>query len=346
VVADVLPRDDDALPRHHVVIAGTGRAGTSFIVRFLAECGLDTGMPSEFDARAQAGHEQHLLNRDAPYVVKDPWLFAYCEGIDPGEVAIDALLVPVRELLASATSRILQERISMAEGPWLDWPLSDTNGVVTAGAVYSLDPVDQARILAVGFHRLIHWATVQQIPLFLLEFPRIVDDGEYLLESLWPWLGHHCEKADARAAFEAVADPRLVRVGSPDVADGPDRASIQTASVDRQAMVMLVKERDANLKTANGQLAETRDALLESQARQAAAATELIEIQGRLAGAERQLSEAKGSISARDVALYESQRHLDAATKEISALRGTLSWRVTRPLRRVRTLFPLKRSQE
>ena len=70
--------------RRHAVIAGTGRAGTSFLVRFLKACGLDTGateMP--FDARARAGLERNLLDEGAAYVVKDPWLFVVLRSDRP-----------------------------------------------------------------------------------------------------------------------------------------------------------------------------------------------------------------------------------------------------------------------
>ena len=334
VVADPVPRVDEGLPRHHAVIAGTGRAGTSFLVRFLGRCGLDTGSPHDFfDERARAGLEHYLLDDHAPYVVKDPWLFSYCNHVDPGAIAVDALLVPVRELMAAATSRILQERIAMAEGPRAGWPPSDVNGVVTAGAVYSLDPVDEARILAVGFHRLIHWATAQQVPLFLLEFPRIVNDGRYLIESLWPWLGNHCDRVRAQSAYAAVADPYLVRVGAGHHhTNGAHNASIDSTRLDREAMAILIQEREALLASANDELAETREDLAENQAR-------LAETESRLAETEGRLVETERFLALRDVALAEHQMRLDAVISELNAVRGTMSWRLTGPLRTAKGLL-------
>ena len=238
------------------MIAGTGRAGTSFLVRFLGACGLDTGEPELFfDARARAGLESNLLDERAPYVVKDPWLFAYCDQIDPDEVEVEALLVPIRDLTAAATSRILQERIAMADSYWSDLPPSDVHGLVAGGAVYSLDPVDEARILAVGFHRLILWATARQIPLFLLEFPRIVTDAEYLVDTLWPWLGSRCDRERAMCAFASVADRDLVRVDGTQVSSPAERAS-EAENLDRAAMSYLLKEREANLRAARDKVAE------------------------------------------------------------------------------------------
>ena len=217
---------DQASPRRHAVIAGTGRAGTSFLVRFLEHCGLETGSKDQpVHLLARAGLEHNLFDDEAPYVVKDPWFFTYCDGVDDLDIGIDVLLVPIRDLWAASTSRILQERVAMVEeDPWSTLPVSSVHGAVAGGAVYSLDPVDQARILAVGFHRLIHWATTRGIPLILLDFPRIVNDGEYLVDTLWPWLGQHCERGHAMAAFAAVADPDQVRIAESETLDPIDGA--------------------------------------------------------------------------------------------------------------------------
>ncbi len=333
MVADPVPDVHDSLPRHHVVIAGTGRAGTSFLVRFLNLCGLDTGTSTDsFDERAKAGLEHNLLDEHAPYVVKDPWLFAYCERVDLGAVNVDALLVPVRELMAAASSRLLQERVAMAEGPWPDWPPSDVHGMVTGGVVYSLDPVDQARILAVGFHRLIHWATVGRIPLILLEFPRIVNDGEYLIETLWPWLSNHCDRETAQGAFAAVADPQLVRLETLQQADTSQEVSLDTSTLDREAMRIVLQEHKALLTNANDQLAQTREVLVEIQARLVETEGSLIETQGRLA-------ETEGSLADRDEVIREYQMQLDAVIRELNALQASLSWRMTWPIRRLRARY-------
>ncbi len=314
------------------MIAGTGRAGTSFLVRFLDRCGLDTASSTDFfDIRSRAGPEHNLFDDNVPYVVKDPWFFTYCDEVDPGAIAIDALLVPVRELMAASTSRILQERIALAEGPRTHGPASDVSSGVTAGVVYSLDPVDEARILAVGFHRLIHWATVHEVPLFLLEFPRIVNDREYLVETLWPWLGAHCNKEEARAAFSVVADPLLVRVETPRGSDVARRTSVDAERLDRNAMGILLKEREDLLAVTKDELAEARESSAESERR-------LTYAQDRLAEAQETIVETKRALAHVGSALGEMQAHFRAATAEVDALRHTWSWRLTKPLRWAGTL--------
>jgi len=240
----------------HAVIAGTGRAGTSFLVKFFDACGLETSVDeANWHERARAGFE-HSLSADgpAPYVVKDPWLFAYCEELDLSEVHIDALIVPIRELSAAAESRIHQERMSLIETWARQMPNVQVAGSTPGGALYSLDVVDQARILAVGFHRLLHWAVSNELPVFLLTFPRFVEDPDYLLRALWPWLGEHCTIEAARRAFEATAEPGAVRVARGQ-ASTPSRAIAlgtgepDPVALDRAALVERIDELTRALAT-------------------------------------------------------------------------------------------------
>ncbi len=203
--------------RHHALIAGTGRAGTSFLVDFLGACGFETGDAPWFE-RARAGVERTLDPGDPtlPYVIEDPALGHYCEQLDLAEFTIDVLIVPVRELSLAAASRVLH----------------------------------QERLLAVGFHRLVRWATIHDLPLVLLDFPRLVEDCDYLLASLSPWLGQHCDGATARAAFAASARASEIRVCE---LDGRERA---TRTLDRMALVQRIERVDASAR--RGALGERR----------------------------------------------------------------------------------------
>lgn len=74
-------------PERHLVIAGTGRAGTSFLVRYLTELGLDTtltrkGDAAGWDVEANAGLEDLVVaGKSLPYVVKSAWMGEYIEQI-------------------------------------------------------------------------------------------------------------------------------------------------------------------------------------------------------------------------------------------------------------------------
>lgn len=74
-------------PRHHLLIAETGRAGTSVLVRPLTACGLDTELLHNpavpWDSVANAGAETFPLSPgDHPYVIKTPWAYQYIQQIE------------------------------------------------------------------------------------------------------------------------------------------------------------------------------------------------------------------------------------------------------------------------
>jgi hypothetical protein len=257
--------------RHHAVIAGTGRAGTTFLVQFLAACGLETSGEDEpaYFPRARAGLEHSLLSTEAlPYIVKDSWLFAYCNAVDLDAIAIDALIIPMRDLMDAATSRVLQERIGIVDTGWRHRPLSHVQGATPGGVLFSLDAMDQARLLAVGFYELLFWAVTSGIPLFLLEFPRLIEDDTYLVRTLWPWLSTLCDEDRAYVAFQRIADLGRVRVASGNRLAGSSvlPGSRSHADLDRAAMVALLDEQSAELTTTQAELTTTQAELTTTQA--------------------------------------------------------------------------------
>lgn len=85
-------------------------------------------------------------------------------------------------------------------------------GVVPGGTVYSLNPIDQARLLSMGFHQVIHACVKKRVPLIFLEFPRFITDGKYLYEQLRPVLAGIDSSAAIRAHAQ-TAQPDKVRIG-------------------------------------------------------------------------------------------------------------------------------------
>ena len=179
----------------HIVISGTGRAGTSFLVAWLAACGLDVG---EFPdggwyAEADAGLERTVLppapdDPPLPRVVKDPWLPSYLDRVDLALTPVDVLIVPVRRLADAAASRIRLEKADIHRRV-PGWPTeSGVFGRVPGGVLYSYAEADVERLLAVAFHGLLRWAVENDVPTVLLDYPRLLDDPVYLCDRLAPWL--------------------------------------------------------------------------------------------------------------------------------------------------------------
>jgi hypothetical protein len=212
-------------PRGHLFIGGTGRAGTSFLVRYLAEMGLDTQLSrcrpiTDWDEAANAGLENIALlesPEELPYVVKSPWLYEIIdEIIERRALRIETVIIPVRQLAEAAMSRSLVELRAIHEtAPWMamlhkTW---EGWGYTPGGAVFSLNPLDQARLMAVGFHVLIEKLVAAEIPILFLEFPRLAQDGVYLFNKLRPWLPATISQDQALGAHRRIADPEKIRVG-------------------------------------------------------------------------------------------------------------------------------------
>jgi hypothetical protein len=259
--------------RQHLVISGTGRAGTSFLVRFLEACGLPAGGDdARWYERARAGGEHPLdAEMDLPYVVKDPSLWTYCQTLDLTTIHIDGLLVPIRDLTEAAGSRILQERAAIAETGWQRLPGIDVYGRVPGGALYSLLVADQMRILAVGFHGLLRWAVSNNIPTLLLDFPRIVEDAEYLIDRLSSLPVPQLDRETALAAHARIAEPKKIRLRGTAARKDESFELARSRSdeyLDREALVLRIREMEAErtlqqsaAEAVQGRLDETGAAL-------------------------------------------------------------------------------------
>ena len=97
------------MAKHHVIISGTGRAGTTCLVQVLTALGLDTGftdLTSAVHANCHAGMEWNISHPNAPYFIKSPWLCDALEDVlEHEDMVIDHALIPMRDLYTAAESR-------------------------------------------------------------------------------------------------------------------------------------------------------------------------------------------------------------------------------------------------
>jgi hypothetical protein len=208
--------------KRHLIIGGTGRSGTSLLVKYLTECGLETHISQNpnfwWDENAAAGLENlPLPEGDSPYVIKSPWLFECVDAlVQRKDVTVDAVIMPVRNLVEAAASRsILELRARHAASNYIDGMKTwETWGVTPGGTVYSINPLDQARILAVGFQKTIHILVKHEIRIVFLDFPRLVEDGDYLYEKLKDFLPQNLGKECALKAHTKLVDLSKVRTGA------------------------------------------------------------------------------------------------------------------------------------
>lgn len=163
---------------NHIVISGTGRAGTSFLVQMLTELGLDTGyMPDGIklhpDSRAGLEHDMRNATR-LPYIVKDPRFCDYCEEIfSKDKFHVSLVIIPVRKLEDAAESRRsiyhLNQKIN---------PKKSTHG---GGLFNTTDPDKQEEALAISFFNLIEKCTKYDVAMLFISYPLMLTDPEYLL---------------------------------------------------------------------------------------------------------------------------------------------------------------------
>ncbi|KAF1067250.1 hypothetical protein [Variovorax sp.] len=261
--------------KHHLLIAGTGRAGTTFLVQYLSECGLDTHIARDqyrgYDEDANAGLEDLPLNDpDAPYVIKSPWLFEYVERVLADEqTVVDAVVIPMRGIVEAAASRAVNELRARHAMPGLhdDCKQWETWGTTAGGVVYSLNPIDQARLLALGFHELLHALVKRNVPIVLLDFPRFIEDPDYLYGALSATLGDSVDRASALRAHARVAEPSKVRIGrelaepaaGAEAVGAPRLAFPNHAALDRSALKRELANASRRVAQLERQIAELRN---------------------------------------------------------------------------------------
>lgn len=198
---------DDQPRRHHTIISGTGRAGTTFLVKLLTNLGLDTGfrpdlMPTY--ANCNAGLEADLFAPGAPYIVKNPYL---CEQIDEvltrPEIVIDHAIIPMRSLEAAAESRRFVNRTS-------DRSLYPEDVDVPGGLWGTADPARQEEILARRLHNLMVGLARSGARVILVHYPRLTRDPAYLFGKLGPILGPSIDLDRFTEVFHRTVEPELV----------------------------------------------------------------------------------------------------------------------------------------
>jgi hypothetical protein len=191
-----------------IIIAGSGRAGTSFLVQLLTHAGLDTGWtPDEdgFNPEIRAGCEypwppepsRESFARMARVLKSPEWSFRLREYVERGYLEVDHVFIPVRDLRQAAHSRI---------EAGLYWGVDDASGSPVAA---------QEEVLARALGRLMETVVVLDLPHTYLRFPDLVDSADYcysrLCEGLPELRGERWRERFPRS-HAALAKPESVRM--------------------------------------------------------------------------------------------------------------------------------------
>jgi hypothetical protein len=193
-----------ANPKHHLIISGTGRAGTTFLVQLFTQLGLDTGFSdpnAKISEHTNAGMEWDLRRRpNAPYIIKSP---ALCDRLEEllasGDYVVDHALIPVRDLFSAAESR--RDVARKGDFKFLT-PLR-------RGWRRLRNPDQQEMALTGHLYQLIYTLARHDIPTTLLFFPRLANDPEYLFRKV-QFMMPGVEYSKFEVAFKAVSRPDLI----------------------------------------------------------------------------------------------------------------------------------------
>lgn len=200
----------------HILIGGTGRAGTTLLVQYFTALGFDTGYDldhalNKVDNISRAGLEHPYkktleAGRRLAYVAKSP---AYgknlVDDLTSGALVVKHCIIPVRELTAAAESRRHVSRQAVAAGRAPD---EVHRGGVLGGPEAAKN---QEQRLAVQFHRLIHTMLSFDVPIHFLKFPEFAKGQQDVFEALRPIMDEHgVSREESDAALATVLRPEYI----------------------------------------------------------------------------------------------------------------------------------------
>jgi hypothetical protein len=201
----------------HILIGGTGRAGTTLLVQWFTVLGFDTGFTVEealgrVDPISNAGLE-HSLSRTLevgerlPHVAKSPWFGPKLgDYIDRGELHVEAAILPLRDLTEAAESR---RRVSQRAAEAGHDPLKHPGGIL--GGARPGASKKQEQQLARRFYDLVHTLVSHDVPTYFLRFPEFARGQQDPYVALAPLLeSHGVSHEEATAALARVVRPELI----------------------------------------------------------------------------------------------------------------------------------------
>jgi hypothetical protein len=178
-------------PEGKIVIAGTGRAGTTLLVQLLTDLGLDTGFAPDapIDENVRAGLERAVDEPGGPRIVKSPELSRRLGSVlARGDVVVDHVIIPIRDLDVATASRVRN----------------------TWGGLFGTNRATRQRAaLATMLAQLLQTVAEYDLDHTLLWFPRFALDADYTFGKL-SFLAPAIDRDSWRRALAARVDPTLI----------------------------------------------------------------------------------------------------------------------------------------
>ena len=193
----------------HIIISGTGRAGTTFLVQYLTAIGFDTGYSIEealtaVDEISFAGLEQNYYARKFPYVVKSPYLTDHLGTLlAQRRMRVAYAIIPMRDLFGAAQSR---RRVY--------WELAarGLNPLKHFGTIWKTkNPNNQESALAIQLYKIIVTLAQYDVPTQFLIYPDFVKAHDTLYACLGHILSlHGVSREESLQAYQRVVQLHLI----------------------------------------------------------------------------------------------------------------------------------------
>lgn len=154
-----------------ILITGTGRSGTTFLVALLTELGCDTGFSKEnymdhVFKNCLGGLEHPSVTKDNAFILKNPYFCIQIPEIINDGFNIKMIYIPFRDINFVANSR-------------------KKHGIGAAGGVWLTDNPDaQEEKLYYALGKLISDVVFYSIPFEFINFDRMISSPKYLFEKL------------------------------------------------------------------------------------------------------------------------------------------------------------------
>lgn len=206
-----------------VIIVGSGKCGTTFLMRLLTVLGLDTGYSTDnmhlhISETSNGGLEWPIRGRKSkhpsPRIIKNPKLcLDLLERMDRWGWNIEHLYISIRDFKLVAKHRFYRNKISKVE----DTVISDLKGEKGEKQKEFIGSLSDEEVLHIKAMRaastvgyLMEQLTKVEIPYTLINFPRSVDDPEYCWSKL-KYLVEGMDKQNFLRAHQRTVDLKKVR---------------------------------------------------------------------------------------------------------------------------------------
>ena len=181
----------------HIIITGTGRTGTTFLVQLYTILGFDTGfsdIKENYHKNCNAGMEINPFGtKNLPHIIKYPGLCDRLGDFLEKGNKIEEVIVPIRKIDDVVRSRIKVQGNSIES--------------VKGGLWETNIPNKQKEILLNKFYSLIYSITEYELNCTFIRFPEMINNPKYLYIKLFR---KHMKYDNFKKGFDKIVNPKLV----------------------------------------------------------------------------------------------------------------------------------------